>query len=120
MRPPPSPAANGELTIAAADAKAAAIVLDLVLFPELAKRGPGLYPEPDSFIQSLRLKNTLRHIIGQDLISHLGLEYYDCADLCETGSYPLPKTESLIRFWVGPFPAVKTDGSESFRLGMAA
>ena len=37
----------------------------------------GLYPEHDLFIQSMKLKNTLRHIMGQDLITHLGLEYYD-------------------------------------------
>jgi myo-inositol-1-phosphate synthase len=38
---------------------------------------PGLYPEHDLFIQSMKLKNTLRHIMGEDLITHLGLEYYD-------------------------------------------
>jgi myo-inositol-1-phosphate synthase len=37
----------------------------------------GLYPEHDLFIQSMKLKNTLRHIAGEDLITHLGLEYYD-------------------------------------------
>ncbi len=36
----------------------------------------GLYPEHDLFIQSMKLKNTLRHIMGQDLITYLGLEYY--------------------------------------------
>jgi len=78
---------------------AAPIALDLVLFLDLAKRTPslrsigiqewlsfylkspqtaaGLYPEHDLFIQSMKLKNTLRHIIGADLITHLGLEYYD-------------------------------------------
>ena len=78
---------------------AAPIALDLVLFLDLAKRTPelqsrgiqewlsfylkspqtaeGLYPEHDLFIQSMKLKNTLRHIAGQDLITHLGLEYYD-------------------------------------------
>ena len=78
---------------------AAPIALDLVLFLDLAKRTPelrnlgvqewlsfylkspqtteGLYPEPDLFIQSMKLKNTLRHIMGQELITHLGLEYYD-------------------------------------------
>jgi myo-inositol-1-phosphate synthase len=78
---------------------AAPIALDLVLFLDLAKRtpdlkslgiqewlsfylkspqtAPGLYPEHDLFIQSMKLKNTLRHIMGQDLITHLGLEYYD-------------------------------------------
>jgi myo-inositol-1-phosphate synthase len=78
---------------------AAPIALDLVLFLDLAKRTPelrnlgvqewlsfylkspqtteGLYPEHDLFIQSMKLKNTLRHIMGQELITHLGLEYYD-------------------------------------------
>ena len=78
---------------------AAPIALDLVLFLDLAKRTPelrsigvqewlsfylkspqtaeGLYPEHDLFIQSMKLKNTLRHIMGEDLITHLGLEYYD-------------------------------------------
>jgi myo-inositol-1-phosphate synthase len=78
---------------------AAPIALDLVLFMDLAKRTPslrsigiqewlsfylkapqtaeGLYPEHDLFIQLMKLKNTLRHIMGQDLITHLGLEYYD-------------------------------------------
>jgi myo-inositol-1-phosphate synthase len=78
---------------------AAPIVLDLVLFLDLAKRcpelsglgiqewlsfylkspmtAPGLYPEHDLFIQSMKLKNTLRHLRGEDMITHLGLEYYD-------------------------------------------
>ena len=78
---------------------AAPIALDLCLFLDLAKRtaglrnigiqewlsfylkspqtAPGLYPEHDLFIQSMKLKNTLRHIMGENLITHLGLEYYD-------------------------------------------
>ena len=78
---------------------AAPIALDLCLFLDLAKRtaslrnigiqewlsfylkspqtAAGLYPEHDLFIQSMKLKNTLRHIMGEDLITHLGLEYYD-------------------------------------------
>ena len=78
---------------------AAPIVLDLVLFLDLAKRtpelrglgiqewlsfyfkspmtAPGLYPEHDLFIQLMKLKNTLRHLRGEELITHLGLEYYD-------------------------------------------
>ena len=78
---------------------AAPIALDLVLFMDRAKRtpslrsigiqewlsfylkspqsAPGLYPEHDLFIQSMKLKNTLRHIAGAELITHLGLEYYD-------------------------------------------
>jgi len=78
---------------------AAPIALDLVLFLDLAQRTPqlanigiqewlsfywkspqtaaDLYPEHDLFIQSMKLKNTLRHIMGEELITHLGLEYYD-------------------------------------------
>jgi myo-inositol-1-phosphate synthase len=75
---------------------AAPIVLDLALFMDLAKRAgmrgiqewlsfyfkspmtaPGLYPEHDLFIQLIKLKNTLRHLKGEELITHLGLEYYD-------------------------------------------
>ena len=78
---------------------AAPIVLDLVLFLDLAQRSaelrgigiqewlsfyfkspmtaPGLYPEHDLFIQSMKLKNTLRHLKREALITHLGLEYYD-------------------------------------------
>lgn len=75
---------------------AAPLVLDLVLFLDLAQRAgmkgiqewlsfyfkapmtaPGLYPEHDIFIQLMKLKNTLRWMRGEDLITHLGLEYYD-------------------------------------------
>ena len=75
---------------------AAPIVLDLVLFLDLAKRAslsgvqewlsfyfkspihaPDLYPEHDLFIQLMKLKNTLRFLGGEELITHLGLEYYD-------------------------------------------
>ncbi|MGO4518087.1 inositol-3-phosphate synthase [Terriglobus sp. 2YAB30_2] len=77
---------------------AAPLALDLVLFMDLANRTPalkklgmqewlsfyfkaptvpaGLYPEHDLFIQSMKLKNTLRHIMGESLITHLGLDYY--------------------------------------------
>lgn len=77
---------------------AAPLALDLILFMDLAARTPslrglgiqewlsfyfkapqhaeGLYPEHDLFIQHTKLKNTLRHIMGEDLITHLGLEYY--------------------------------------------
>ena len=37
----------------------------------------GLYPEHDLFIQLMKLKNTLRHMRGEELITHLGTEYYD-------------------------------------------
>ncbi|PYS81194.1 MAG: inositol-3-phosphate synthase [Acidobacteria bacterium] len=75
---------------------AAPIVLDLALLLDLAQRtgmkgvqewlsfyfkspmtAPTLYPEHDIFIQLMKLKNTLRHLRGEDLITHLGLEYYD-------------------------------------------
>ncbi len=75
---------------------AAPIVLDLVLFLDLAQRcgmkgiqewlsfyfkspmcAPEIYPEHDLFIQLMKLKNTLRYIKGEELITHLGLEYYD-------------------------------------------
>ncbi|MGI8410853.1 MAG: inositol-3-phosphate synthase [Pyrinomonadaceae bacterium] len=75
---------------------AAPLCLDLALFLDLAQRAgmkgvqewlsfyfkspqtaPGLYPEHDLFIQLMKLKNTLRHLKGEDLITHLGLEYYD-------------------------------------------
>lgn len=75
---------------------AAPIVLDLALFLDLSKRigfrgiqewlsfyfkspmfAPGLYPEHDLFIQLMKLKNTLRYIKGEDMITHLGQEYYD-------------------------------------------
>jgi myo-inositol-1-phosphate synthase len=75
---------------------AAPIVLDVALFMDLAKRAgmdgiqewlsfyfkspmhaPDLYPEHDLFIQMMKLKNTLRFLRGEDLITHLGLEYYD-------------------------------------------
>ena len=78
---------------------AAPLVLDLIMFMDLAKRctelkgigiqewlsfyfkspmtAPGLYPEHDLFIQLMKLKNTMRHLRGEELITHLGLEYYD-------------------------------------------
>ena len=75
---------------------AAPIVLDLVLFLDLAKRAgmsgiqewlsfyfkspmtlPELYPEHDLFIQLMKLKNTLRYLRGEEQITHLGLDYYE-------------------------------------------
>jgi myo-inositol-1-phosphate synthase len=75
---------------------AAPIVLDLALFFDLARRAGmrgiqewlsfyfkspmcarELYPEHDLFIQSMKLKNTLRWMMGEELITHLGAEYYD-------------------------------------------
>jgi myo-inositol-1-phosphate synthase len=74
---------------------AAPIVLDLALFSDFAHRAgmkgiqewlsfyykspmaaSGLQPEHDLFIQQTKLKNTLRHLMGEDQITHLGLEYY--------------------------------------------
>src|ERR1700704_94203 len=75
---------------------AAPIVLDVALFLDLAKRASmsgiqewlsfyfkapmharEVYPEHDLFIQLMKLKNTLRHMQGEELITHLGREYYD-------------------------------------------
>ncbi len=75
---------------------AAPVVLDVALFMDLAKRAgmsgvqewlsfyfkspvhaPELYPEHDLFIQLMKLKNTLRYLKGEELITHLGREYYD-------------------------------------------
>ena len=75
---------------------AAPIVLDLVLFMDLAKRAgmkgiqewlsfyykspmvaEGLYPEHNLFIQQMKLKNTLRYLMGEEPITHLGVEYYE-------------------------------------------
>ncbi|MBT8212004.1 MAG: inositol-3-phosphate synthase [Acidimicrobiia bacterium] len=75
---------------------AAPLVLDLALFLDLASRAgksgiqewlsfyfkspqvaEGLYPEHDLFIQLKKLKNTLRHMMGEELITHLGTEYYE-------------------------------------------
>jgi myo-inositol-1-phosphate synthase len=75
---------------------AAPIALDLALFMDLASRAgqrgiqewlsfyfkspqtaPGLYPEHDLFIQQTKLKNTLRHWMGEELITHYGGEYYE-------------------------------------------
>lgn len=75
---------------------AAPLVLDLVLFSDLAKRAgmkgiqewlsfyykspmtaQGLYPEHNLFIQEMKLKNTLRYLMGEEQITHLGLDYYE-------------------------------------------
>ena len=74
---------------------AAPLVLDLVLLTDLAQRAglcgvqewlsfyfkspqhaPSVYPEHDLFIQQTKLKNTLRWLMGEDQITHLGREYY--------------------------------------------
>lgn len=75
---------------------AAPLVLDLALFLDLAQRAemsgiqewlsfylkspqaaPGLKPQHDIFLQLMKMKNTLRYMQGEELIHHLGLEYYD-------------------------------------------
>ncbi|MEJ2633950.1 MAG: inositol-3-phosphate synthase [Calditrichia bacterium] len=75
---------------------AAPIALDLCLFMDLAKRAkfsgiqewlsfyfkspmhlPDLYPEHDLFIQQMKLKNTLRYMMGEEQITHLGADYYE-------------------------------------------
>jgi myo-inositol-1-phosphate synthase len=75
---------------------AAPVALDIALFMDLAARAgmkgiqewlsfffkspmhaDGLYPEHDLFIQQSKLKNTLRHLAGEELITHLGLDYYE-------------------------------------------
>jgi myo-inositol-1-phosphate synthase len=75
---------------------AAPIVLDLALLLDLAQRAnkngiqewlsfyfkspqtaEGLYPENDLFIQLTKLKNNLRDLMGEELITHLGTEYYE-------------------------------------------
>ena len=75
---------------------AAPIALDLALFSDMAKRAnmsgiqewlsfylkspqtaPGLHAENDIFKQLIKLENTLRYLMGEDLITHLGLDYYD-------------------------------------------
>lgn len=75
---------------------AAPIVLDLALLMDLGQRAgfsgiqewlsfyfkspmtaPGVYPEHDLFIQSMKMKNTMRWMMGEELITHLGNEYYD-------------------------------------------
>ncbi len=49
----------------------------VVFYFESPMTAPELYPEHDLFIQLMKLKNTLRHLKGEELITHLGLEYYD-------------------------------------------
>lgn len=44
---------------------------------QVPQTAPGLYPEHDLFIRQTKLKNTLRHWMGEDLITHLGAEYYE-------------------------------------------
>ena len=78
---------------------AAPIVADLAIFMDLAQRAgfsgiqewlsffykspqtaPGLYAEHDLNIQKIKFKNTLRYMAGEELITHLGQEYYEDSD----------------------------------------
>jgi len=75
---------------------AAPLVLDLALFSDFAKRAglkgiqewmsffykspmvaPGLYAENNLFIQEMKMKNTLRYLMGEEQITHMGLNYYE-------------------------------------------
>ena len=88
---------------------AAPLVLDLVLFLDLAQRAglrgiqewlsfyfkspmcaPELYPEHDLFIQSMKLKNTLRWLMDEELVTHLGVEYYESDMRRLTGEPQMP------------------------------
>ena len=103
---------------------AAPIVLDLAIFSDLAKRAgmsgiqewlsfyfkspqtaPGLYPEHDLFIQLMKLKNTLRHLRGEELITHLGPRVLRLTPPGDPGGRDAPpELESLAesRLPVGP------------------
>ena len=89
---------------------AAPLVLDLILFMDLAKRAGmagiqewlsfyfkspqharDVYPEHDLFIQQTKLKNTLRWLMGEEQITHLGMEYYrDAPSAVGAGAAPSP------------------------------
>jgi myo-inositol-1-phosphate synthase len=88
---------------------AAPICLDLVLFLDLAKRAglkgiqewlsfyfkspqcrEDLKPEHDIFIQHLKLKNTLRILMGEEVLDHSGLDYYDPAKTASSAPAPKP------------------------------
>jgi myo-inositol-1-phosphate synthase len=77
---------------------AAPVVLDLLLFMDLAARAglsgiqewlsfyfkspmsrPDLKPEHDLFVQHLKLTNTLRILVGEEVLDHSGLDYYEGA-----------------------------------------
>jgi len=91
---------------------AAPIVLDLILFMDLAKRAglsgiqewlsfyfkspmhlPELYPEHDLFVQLAKLKNTLRYFMGETLITHLGMDYYENDKIVKNTSRKDAKTQ---------------------------
>ncbi|OGS36425.1 MAG: inositol-3-phosphate synthase [Elusimicrobia bacterium RIFOXYD12_FULL_66_9] len=91
---------------------AAPICLDLVLFLDLAKRAglkgiqewlsfyfkspqcrEDLKPEHDIFIQHLKLKNTLRILMGEEVLDHSGLDYYDPAKTASAAPAPKPASK---------------------------
>ena len=91
---------------------AAPLCLDLVLFLDLAKRAglkgiqewlsfyfkspqcrEDLKPEHDLFIQHLKLKNTLRVLMGEEVLDHSGLDYYDASKTASAAPAPKPATK---------------------------
>lgn len=75
---------------------AAPVVLDLAIFMDLAQRAgmkgiqewlsfyfkspqtkEGLEPIHDIFLQKIKLENTLRYLMDEELINYLGLDYYE-------------------------------------------
>ena len=85
---------------------AAPVALDLILFLDLAQRAGlsgiqewlsfyfkspmsrrDLKPEHDLFIQHLKLANTLRILVGEEVLDHSGLDYYE-GDLADAGEAP--------------------------------
>jgi len=75
---------------------AAPVMLDILLFLDFAQRAglkgiqewmsfffkspmhrPDLKPENDLFIQHIKLKNTLRLLMHEEIIDHSGLDYYE-------------------------------------------
>ena len=103
---------------------AAPLALDLVLFFDLAQRAgmsgiqewlsfyfkspmaaPGLYPEHDLFIQQTKLKNTLRWMMGEEQITHLGREYYE--------GEPVKGRVGIVRTMPTPFPSLGTLGGRA-------
>ena len=107
---------------------AAPLVLDLALFFDLAQRAgmsgiqewlsfyfkspqvaPGLYPEHDLFIQQTKLKNTLRYLMGEEQITHLGIEYYQRRSVMNTSTAPICRPTSRARRAPRPSSARRLD-----------
>ena len=95
---------------------AAPLALDLILFSDLAQRAglggiqewlsfyykspqtaPGLYAEHEVFIQLTKLKNTLRWMMGEEAITHLGREYYDEVDETESQQHRSSSSRAQVR-----------------------